>query len=79
MNSLKNHRKKMGLSRLEVAEKLHIHEETLARYERGTREPVGSLLREMALLFGCSVDELLNPTAPLASPGDATTRGARTA
>lgn len=70
MESIRIHREKMGLSREEVADKLHIHEETLARYERGTREPVGSLLREMALLFGCSVDDLLNPTRSPAGPGE---------
>lgn len=67
MNSIKIRREKMGLSRSEVAERLHIHEETLARYERGTREPVGSLLLSMKQLFGCSVDDLLNPTGPSAA------------
>lgn len=70
MNSIRAFREKVGLSREDTAEKLHIHEESLARYERGTRDPVGALLKKMALLFGCSVDDLLNPTPPSAEePG----------
>ena len=54
-------------SRYEVAEKVGIDIETLARYERNEREPVVSTLVAIAEKgLECTVDELLNPnyTAP---------------
>ena len=63
LESIKRFREKSGLTRKELADRLHIHEETLGRYERGDREPSGSIIKSMADLFGCSTDDLLNPPA----------------
>lgn len=64
MDAIKRCREKAGLSRIEMAERLHIHEESLARYERGDRDPSASLIKDMAVLLGCTTDDLLNPPQP---------------
>lgn len=51
---------KHALSREELAEKLGIAAETLARYERGNRQPKIETLKKMAEIFGVSVDYFLN-------------------
>lgn len=70
MEAIKRYREKAGFSRIELAERLHIHEESLARYERGERDPSSSLIKDMATLFGCTTDELLNPSPAPVQPGE---------
>lgn len=59
METIRIFREQKGLSRVELAEKLCVHEDTVARYERGERVPSGTLIKQMAEIFGCTADELL--------------------
>ena len=54
-------RKTMGLTRKELAEKLNVHENTLAGYELSGREPSYSKLIQIADFFGVTIDELIRP------------------
>lgn len=49
-----------GLSREQLAEKLQIATESLARYERGNRIPKENLVEKIAEILGISVDLLKN-------------------
>lgn len=66
MANIKKWRESVGLTQLQVAEKLKLSTATIIRYEAGTREPRATELIKMAQLFRCTVDDLLgNPTTPL--------------
>lgn len=54
-------RKKTGLTRRELAEKLGINENTLTGYERDGHEPKYSILAKIADFFGVSTDNLIRP------------------
>lgn len=55
-------RKRNGLTRKELAEKLNMPETTLRNYELGTREPGHTFLIQIATLFDVTVDYLLELT-----------------
>ncbi|RKN85888.1 helix-turn-helix domain-containing protein [Paenibacillus ginsengarvi] len=74
-------RKQMRLSQQAVALRLGIAKSTYAGYESGYREPSVDTLRQLADLFGVSVDRLLgqdmpaprqtpNASAPTSEPDD---------
>ncbi len=65
MENLRAYRQKAGFTQLRASEQLKISEMTLCRYETGAREPRAGDLIRMAQLYGCTVDDLLNPTMPL--------------
>jgi len=52
-------RKERGLTRKEVTAELQIAERTYQRYEDAEREPVASVLVELADFYGVSADYLL--------------------
>ena len=59
MNKLKELRTRYGMKQKDVAEKLGTTQQTIGRWETGhTPIPAGHL-KDLAVLFGCSVDELL--------------------
>lgn len=57
--SLERCRLRTGLSLQESAVSLGITSAELASYERGEHEPDALMLKHMALVYGCTADELL--------------------
>lgn len=58
MNKLKSERVNAGLSQEELAEKLGITRQTVARWEQGEDMP-SQKVKDMTSLFMCSADYLL--------------------
>ncbi|MCH5277401.1 MAG: helix-turn-helix transcriptional regulator [Desulfovibrionaceae bacterium] len=58
-------RKKAGLTQAQVAEKISVEKETVSRLESGKISLTVDRLQQLALIFGCSLTDLLN--APDAS------------
>ncbi|WP_407719761.1 helix-turn-helix transcriptional regulator [Pyramidobacter porci] len=59
MEKLRCYRQFRGLSRAELAHRVGISTETLARYERGDREPNTTITKRLALVLKCTPNELL--------------------
>ncbi len=59
LKNLKNLRKELNLSQTQIAEKLHISQQTYSDYENCKTEPAGEMLIQIADFFEVSVDELL--------------------
>ncbi len=57
--TLRQLREEAQLTQLEVAFALKVTPQTVYNWERGTREPKGSHLQQMARLFKVSADEIL--------------------
>lgn len=56
---LKDLRLQAGYSQSEMADKLHIKQQSYSRYELTTGEPSLATLREIAIIFGVSTDYLV--------------------
>ena len=56
---LKELREEKGLTQKQLADKLNINSVTYLHYEKEQREPPLSLLADIALFYGVSVDYLL--------------------
>ena len=69
MEQLKVFRKKMGLTQADVADHLGIDRSTYAKYETGQSEPNFDMLQKISLLFGTSIDVLINGNAAPTSTG----------
>ena len=69
MEQLKVFRKKMGLTQADVADHLGIDRSTYAKYETGQSEPNFDMLHKISLLFGTSIDVLINGNAAPTSTG----------
>lgn len=54
-------RKKLGLTQLELAEKINYSDKAVSKWERGESVPDIFVLKSLADLFGVSVDDLLSP------------------
>jgi len=59
METLRKKRKALRLSQVEVASKLGIANSTYAQYESGARSPNITMLKKLADLFDCTIDELV--------------------
>lgn len=57
-------RNKAGLSQAAVAERLGIAPASVSQWETGKTMPKTDKLKEIAALYGCTVDELLTPDLP---------------
>jgi transcriptional regulator with XRE-family HTH domain len=62
IKNLANLRKELNMSQAELAEKLGVSQQTISKYERGTREPDNETLAKLAEIFDCSIDYLLGKT-----------------
>lgn len=60
MKNLKNLRKANNLTQAEVAKFLNITPQAYAHYEQGAREPDITTCQKLAMLFGVSIDSLIN-------------------
>jgi transcriptional regulator with XRE-family HTH domain len=63
MNKLKALRTKFGFTQKRVAEHLETTQQTIQRWESGQTEIPAGQLRDLSVLFGCSIDELLGVDA----------------
>ena len=59
LKNLKNLRKELGLTQKEIADILHISQQTYSDYENCKTEPTGETLIAIANYFEVTVDELL--------------------
>lgn len=59
MEKLKNYRQFRGYTRCNLAAMVGISPETLARYERGEREPTTTITKKLATALGVTPNELL--------------------
>ena len=57
--SFSEKRKAVGLTQAQVAERLGITDAAVVQWEKGQTMPKGSRLKEVADLYNCTVDELL--------------------
>ena len=65
----KEERVRSGLTQNMVAKKLGTSRVTISRWESGINDPDLDTVRELSRLYGCTTDDLLNPTLPPAQPG----------
>lgn len=57
---IKELRKKKGLTQNELADKLHVTYQAVSRWENGDTEPSYDTLKQLATIFECTTDELLD-------------------
>ena len=52
-------RKAAGLSQKELADMLHVSQQSISQWENNTREPCIDMLKKLAQIFNCTIDELV--------------------
>lgn len=52
-------RKKANLSQKQLADKLHVTQQSVSQWEKGLREPSIEMLKKLAEIFNCTIDELV--------------------
>lgn len=62
--SFLSERLKAGLSQAAVAEHLGVTAASVCQWETGKNLPRMARIRDIAALYGCTVDELLTPETP---------------
>lgn len=58
------YRKRIGMSRKELAKRVGVSESTIARYETGKSIPSAMVYNELASVFGESLNRMLNLEDP---------------
>lgn len=58
--NLTNYRKKAGISQLELAKKLNYSNKNISKWENGETTPSVFVLKEIANVYGITIDDLLN-------------------
>lgn len=58
MNRIREYRRKMGLTQVELSNALHISQGALSGYETGRYEPDMDAMQRMAQFFNASLDDL---------------------
>ncbi len=61
MNSIKKYREVTKITQQQLADRIGVSRQTIVRFENGTHEPRLTELRKMAEIFGCSMNDLVNP------------------
>ncbi len=59
MNKLEKRRKEKALSRKELAEKVGVTPESIRHYEQNIREPKASILKKLAEVLECRMEDLI--------------------
>ena len=54
-------RKKLGLSQEKFADLINVARPTISSWETNTTTPEISNIKKMAEIFGCTIDDLVNP------------------
>lgn len=62
MNRIKELRLSAELTQKDVAKKLGLNQTAIGKYERGQLEPSLETLKELSLLFDCTIDYLVGHT-----------------
>lgn len=57
--TLKERRQSAGLLQIDVAEKLEVDQSAVSNWENGKTKPVKKYREKLAVLYGCSADDLL--------------------
>ncbi len=77
MNPIAERRKQMGLTQAQISQETGIPLRTYARIENAMKGDVNGIdgvsagnLKKIAYFFGCSVDDLLNPSPAPVQPGE---------
>lgn len=65
--SYKSCRLKSGLTQAVAATKIGVHQTAVAQWENGRACPKADKLKEIADVYNCTVDELLEPDAAAAA------------
>ena len=60
MFNLQNVRISRGFTQSELAEKLGVRSSTISQYEKGKRSPNINILKKLAEVLSCTVDDLLD-------------------
>lgn len=61
MIAIKKYRLQKHWKQVELAEKCNVAKSTVAMWETGERKPDIIMLKKLAIVFGCTTDELLEP------------------
>lgn len=64
------HRKRLGLSQDELADRLYVTRQAVSKWERGASAPSLDTLGEMRKLFSVSIEELLGLFEPIKEEGE---------
>lgn len=59
MTKIEKRRVKKGLSRQQFAEKVGVTYESILHYEKEMREPKASILKKMAKVLDCRMEDLI--------------------
>ena len=59
MNKILKRRKEKALSRKELAEKVGVTPESIRHYEQNIREPKASILKKLAEVLECRMEDLI--------------------
>ena len=59
MNKIEKRRRAKGLTRLQLAEKVGITYNAVLLYEKSKREPKAMVLKKMAKVLGCLMEDLI--------------------
>ena len=59
MNKIKEKRKILGLNQNQLAKAVGVTDSAICQYESGKRNPNILILKKMATVLGCSVDDLI--------------------
>ena len=59
MTKIERRRKEKALSRKELAEKVGVTPESIRHYEQNIREPKASVLKELAQVLECRMEDLI--------------------
>lgn len=60
-NGIKNKRECLGLTQMELAQRIGVTQGAVTQWETGATKPSTDTLMKIAEVFGCTVDELLRP------------------
>lgn len=61
MTALRKYRENKGLTQEQVAKELGVTASAVTQWESGARNPNIKILKKLALILGCTTDELLEP------------------
>ena len=56
---IKEKREEKGMTQLELTKMINVAQNTVSQWETGEREPRIDMLKRLADIFGCTVDELI--------------------
>lgn len=60
--ALRELRQQAGLRQVDVAKKLRVDQAAVSKWENGVNPPHRKYHRQLARLYGCTVDDLLRPS-----------------